>query len=142
MGIFYDQTTIINLAPIALSVTFDGQQQTIPVGESQLAKVAVVYAKNQNPVMGSADADNPSLSGARYLISIKGNKKDRQEPLTKDEWQAHLDAPSRIDTDAFFADRLGHKERFMVRGKGRSVQAKSLFDAGVKARVSEDGTAQ
>lgn len=142
MGIFYEQVVVINLAPISLTVTFDGQQMTMPVGESILPKIVVPYAKNQNPVMGSQDADNPNISGARYLISVKGSKKDRQEPLSEDEWQAHLDAPSRINTEMFFGDRLGQGERMMVRGKGRKVQARSLFDAGVKDRSSEDSTAQ
>ena len=142
MGIFYDQVTIINLAPIPLNVTFDGQTMRVPPGESSVPKVVVPYAKNQNVIMGSADADNPNISGALYLISVKGSKKDRQEPLTKEEWAAHQDAPSRINTEQFFEDRLVPGERVVTRGKGRKVQARSLFDAGVKERVSVDDAAQ
>ena len=142
MGIFYDQVTIINLAPIPLNVTFDGQTMRVPPGESQIPKVVVPYAKNQNVIMGSADADNPNISGALYLISVKGSKRDRQEPLTKEEWAAHQDAPSRINTEQFFEDRLAPGERVVTRGKGRKVQARSLFDAGVKERVSVDDAAQ
>ena len=142
MGIFYDQVTIINLAPIPLNVTFDGQTMRVPPGESQIPKVVVPYAKNQNVIMGSADADNPNISGALYLISVKGSKRDRQEPLTKEEWAAHQDAPSRINTERFFEDRLVPGERVVTRGKGRKVQARSLFDAGVKERVSVDDAAQ
>ena len=142
MGIFYDQVTIINLAPIPLNVTFDGQTMRVPPGESSVPKVVVPYAKNQNVIMGSADADNPNISGALSLISVKGSKKDRQEPLTKEEWAAHQDAPSRINTEQFFEDRLVPGERVVTRGKGRKVQARSLFDAGVKERVSVDDAAQ
>ena len=142
MGIFYDQVTVINLAPISLAVTFDGQTTRVPPGESTLPKVVLPYAKNQNVIMGSHDADNPNISGALYLISVKGSKKDRQDPLTKEEWQTHLDAPSRINTDQFFEDRLAPNEKVITRGKGRKLQARSLFDAGVKDRVSVDDTAQ
>ena len=139
MGIFQDMVTLINLAPIELTVTFDGQTMRLKPGENIVPKLVVGYAKNQNPVMGSQDADNPNMSGALFLVGVKGNKKDRQEPLTKEEWATHRGAPSRIDTDAFFADRLGPKERVMVRGKG-PVQARSSFDAGVRHALSADAT--
>lgn len=128
---------VINLAPIPLRVTFDGQQTSVPVGESQLPRVTIGYAKNQNPINGSADMENPNIAGARYLISLKGRKGERQEPLTEDEWEAHLAANSRWDTDAYFADRLGPKEHVIVRGRGRPVQAKSSFDAGVRVAAPE-----
>ena len=137
MGIFHDTTTVINLAPVPLRVTFDGQSTDIPPGESQLPKVTVGYAKNQNPVPGSADMDNPTISGARYLISVKGNPKDRQTPFTEDEWAIMQGKPSRFDTDAFFEERLGPKEHVITRGRGRKVQAKSSFDAGVRVNSPE-----
>lgn len=137
MGIFHDTITIINLAPIPLNVTFDGQTMRLPVGESVLPKVTVVYAKNQNPVPGSADMDNPTLSGARYLVSVKGKKGDRQEPFTEDEWNEMQGKPSRFNTDEFFAERLGPKEHVITRGKGRGTQAKSSFDAGVRVQSPE-----
>lgn len=137
MGIFHDSVTIINLTPIQLNVTFDGQTMRIPPGESVLPKVTVAYAKNQNPVPGSADMDNPTMSGARYLISVKGAKKDRQEPFTAEEWDAMQGQASRFNTDEFFADRLGPKEHVITRGKGKKVQAKSGFDAGVRVSSPE-----
>lgn len=137
MGIFHDQVTVINLAPVPLNVTFDGQTMRIPVGESQLPRVTVSYAKNQNPVPGSADMDNPTISGARYLIAVKGAKKERQTPFTPEEWDVLQGKPSRFNTDEFFADRLGPKEHVITRGKGRGVQAKSSFDAGVRVTAPE-----
>ena len=137
MGIFHDMTTVINLAPVSLTVTFDGQSTDIPPGESNLPKVVVPYAKNQNPVNGSADMENPNISGARYLISVKGRKGERQEPLSEDEWNEHVAAASRFNTDAYFADILGPKEKLITRGKGRRVQAKSSFDAGVRNAAPE-----
>ncbi len=90
MGIFYEQKIVVNRAPVPLTVRFDGQETVIPVGESPLPVVSLIYAKNQNPIMGSADPTNPSLSGARYLIGVKGQ--DDCTPLTKDEWTAHCEA--------------------------------------------------
>jgi hypothetical protein len=131
--------TLINLAPVELTVTFDGQTMRLAPGENIVPKLVVPYAKNQNPVMGTQDADNPNISGALYLVGVKGSKKDRQEPLSKDEWAAHCGSPSRIDTQAFFADRLGPKERVITRGKGKT-QARSSFDAGVRMPGSSDIT--
>lgn len=137
MAVFHNMTTVINLAPVRLTVTFDGQSSDIEPGETQIPSITVGYAKNQNPINGSADMENPNISGARYLISVKGKKGDRQEPLTEEEWQAHLDAVSRFNTDAFFAETLGPKEKAIVRGRGRKVQAKSSFDAGVRVSSPE-----
>lgn len=138
MGIFHDMVTVINLAPTPLTVTFDGQTTRIPPGESAIPKLVVNYAKNQNPVPGSADMDNPTLSGARYLVSIKGHPTDRQEPFTAEEWDELQGKPSRFNTDEFFAERLGPKEHVITRGKGRKgVQAKSSFDAGVRIASPE-----
>jgi hypothetical protein len=108
----------------------------VPIGESSLPKIVIGYAKNQNPINGSADMENPNISGARYLISVKG-KKDRQEPLTEDEWAEHVGAASRFNTDAYFADILGPKEKVITRGRGRKTQAKSSFDAGVRVSAPE-----
>jgi hypothetical protein len=131
MGIFQDMKAVRNLAPVALNVRFDGQEMSIEPGVTNIPSVSVPYAMNQNPIMGSADADNPNISGARYLIVPVNSKYDR-EPLTKEEWEAHLNRPCRIDEEAFFGDRLGRGEHVIIRGKGRNTQAKSSFDAGVR----------
>jgi hypothetical protein len=142
MGVFHDMVTVINLAPIPLSVTFDGQTTKIPVGESQIPRVTVNYAKNQNPVPGSADMTNPSISGAQYMISVKGYEVDRQTPFTREEWEAFDNKPSRWNVDDHFADQLGPKEHVVIRGtKAKNkVQAKSSFDAGVRVHSPETFT--
>jgi hypothetical protein len=139
MGIFYDMATVINLAPVTLNVTFDGQTLRIPPGESVIPKVTLSYAKNQNPVPGSADMDNPHISGAQYLISVKGSG-DRQEPFTKEEWEAMAGKPSRWNTEDYFADTLDPKDKVITRGKGRKTQAKGSFDAGVHVSSPETFT--
>lgn len=130
MGIFQEMVTVVNRTPISLTVQFDGQCTNVPPGESPLPALVIGYAKNQNPIMGSADPLNPSLSGARYLIGVKGTK-DNCEPLTKEEWKAHCEAASRMDLAELFDDVLLSKEHVEVRGKGRMTQARGRQDKGV-----------
>ena len=137
MGIFHELVVIVNRAPEALTVQFDGQQITLPPGESSIPKMVVSFAKNQNPIMGTHDADNPNISGGQYLVGVKGTK-DNIKFLTNDEWNEHLGQPCRINSDEFFADKLGPKERMFVKGKGKKTQAKSSFDLGVRGS-SEGG---
>ena len=134
MGIFQEMVIVVNRTPVPLNVRFDGQDTVLPPGESALPKVAVGYAKNQNPIMGSADPNNPSLSGARYLLGVKDTHDDCKK-LTKDEWDAHCDAACRMDWKALVED-VGVKpgEHYAIKGKKGGVQAKSAFDQGVRNR--------
>lgn len=136
MGIFYDMAEVINLAPIPLRVTFDGQSIDIPPGKSMLPKVVVAYAKNQNPIRGTQSPNNPTISGAQYLINIAGGK-GRQEPLSQEEWEEHLGQPSRINVEELADEKLGPGEKFMVRGRG-PTQAKSTWDAGVRVTTNQE----
>lgn len=133
MGIFYQMTEVFNRTPVKLNVRFDGQDIEIPPGVSKIPSVAVDYAKNQNPIMGSADANNPFMSGARYLLGIVG--RDECTPLTKEEWTSHLGKPARINMDEYMEDRVPAGHHLEVRGKGRATQAKSSFDAGVRVHA-------
>lgn len=135
MGIFYESRIIFNRAPVPLTVTFDGQSTVLPPGESVLPLVSVNYAKNQNPIMGSADPNNPSISGARYLIGVKGQ--DDCEPLTKAEWTAHCEAACRMDWKDLIEESLKPGEHVVVKGKKNSTQAKNAFDGGVRVRGSD-----
>jgi hypothetical protein len=131
MGIFQTMVTVVNRAPVPLRVRFDGQELDVPPGESQIPAITVDYAKNQNPVMGSADPDNPHISGADYLIGVK-NGRDNIEPLTKEEWEAHLGRPCRINEIELYADKIGPGERLVTRGRARKPAAKSSFDTNVR----------
>ena len=119
MGIFQDMVQVFNRAPEPITVRFDGQQIQIPPGASSIPAVVVPYAKNQNPVMGTQDYNNPGLSGAKYLIGVM-NRKDNCAPLTADEWAAHKGQPCRINTDEMFADMLDSKERVRLVGKRKT----------------------
>lgn len=137
MGVFHDMAQVINLSPVTLTVTFDGQSTDLPPGESVIPRITLPYAQNQNPIFGSADMDNPHITGARYLIVEKGKHGERQEPFTTAEWDIIKDKPSRFDLETFFADTLGPKERVINTGKGRKTQARSSFDAGVRVTAGE-----
>lgn len=123
MGIFHEQVIVVNRAPETLNVRFDGQDINLPPGESAIPKVAVEYAKRQNTIMGSGDPSNPSMSGARYLVGVKG--KDECDPLTKEEWESHTGAPCRLDLELLADDRLGPKEHFETKTKGRSKKTQA-----------------
>jgi len=130
MGIFYDQVKVSNLAPITLNVRFDGSDMRLPPGDSFVPKPAITFAKNQNPIMGSQSPNNPSVTGAKYLIGVYGTK-DRTTPLTKDEWEAHLNSPSRLNVAELANGMLGAKEHFETRGGGPTM-ARSSWDEGVR----------
>ena len=116
MGVFHELVTLVNRTPVNLSVRFDGQETTLKPGENQIPKIAVMCAKNQNPVMGTQSGTNPTLSGAKYLVGVKGTK-DNCKPMTKEEWQDHLEAPSRMSPE-FFQGKLrpGTKDRVILQG--------------------------
>ena len=132
MGIFYEQVVLVNRAPVNLTVMFDGQCKTLVPGENVVPAVVVDYAKNQNPIMGSVDPNNPHVSGGRYLVGVKGGFNEETEPLTEEEWQNHLGRPCRINEEEAFAERYGGdpKARLVVHGKGRKSTANSRHEAG------------
>ena len=133
MGIFYEHQEIINRAPVNLTVTFDGQCKTITPGKNAIPRVSVPYAKNQNPIMGSQDPNNPNIVGAKYLIGVPGEDLPQDcEPLTEEEWADHLDQPQRINAQAAFEEKYGGdpKARLVRQGKGRRTTANSMYEAG------------
>lgn len=136
-GVFQDMVPIVNRSPVVLTVTFDGQTTNVKPGPGFLPSVTINYAKNQNPVMGSVDPNNPAISGGEYLIGVVG--RDNTEIMTKDEWNAHCEAISRVDLKIMLEDELGPGQRVEVRGKGRKTQARNSFEAGVKAAVNGQG---
>lgn len=132
MGIFFEQAVLINRAPINLTVTFDGQAKTLVPGENIVPLVVVDYAKNQNPIMGKQDPNNPNISGGKYLVGVKGGYDEETEPLTIEEWEAHLNRPCRTDEQEAFIERYGGdpKARMVIHGKGRKTTANSRTEAG------------
>lgn len=140
MGIFQQMTKVFNRAPIPLRVRFDGQELDVPPGEYQIPTLSVPFAKNQNPIMGQSDPWNPHISGGKYLIVEVdyAPEADQCVPLTREEWESHLNRPCRIDEQALFESVLGKGERVEVRGKGRRTAARSVFDQHVKQSSGGD----
>lgn len=130
-GIFLEQVELINRAPIDLSVMFDGQSKTLKPGKNFVPRVVVEFAKNQNPIMGSANPYDPHISGAQYLVGL-ADSTDDCTPLTLEEWEAHLNRPCREDEQIVFQDRYGSdpKAKLITYGKGRKSTGRSRSDAG------------
>ncbi len=135
MGIFYSEVDIVNIAPVAITVRFDGQDKNVPPGPSRLASIVIEHAKNQNPIMGSEDPYNPNITGARYLIGVVGTD-DRVEPLTAEEWADHLGQPSRLNHQQLFADKYASdpKAKLVVHGRKGGAPANSRAEAGGSPR--------
>lgn len=135
MAVFQTLVPVFNRAPVPLTVRFDGQEYTIQPGEDKIPDVTVLFAKNQNPVMGSADPNNPHVSGARYLIVEKGDD-GYGMPIPKQEWEDHLDQPQRIDSQSAFREKYGSdpKAKLVTWGKGKKSTANSRYEAGEAPR--------
>src|SRR5690348_2624278 len=120
MGIFQKFVKVYNRAPIRLFVTFDGQREPIDPGFGELPDLTVLFAKNQNPIMGSVDPNNPALNGGRYLVVTEGED-GFGTPMTKDEWESHLKRPCRMDELAAFEENYGSdpKAKLVTMGKGK-----------------------
>jgi len=127
MGIFHELVEVINRAPVDLRVTFDGQTTVLKPGRNSLPKITVDYAKRQNVIMGTADPDNPSMSGAMYLIGVAD--RDDCTPLSPEDWARHTGAPCRLDLEILSEDRLATNEHFEVKNKGRKAQATNRSQA-------------
>lgn len=136
-GVFQDMVPVVNRSPVVLTVRFDGQETQVKPGAGFLPSVVINYAKNQNPVMGSVDPNNPAISGGEYLIGVVG--RDNTDIMTKEEWNAHCEAISRVDLKIMLEDELGPGQRVEVRGRGRKTQARNSFEAGVRAAVNGQG---
>lgn len=137
MGIFYEYVDIVNRAPIALTVRFDGQDITLPPGPGRLPKLVLPFAQNQNPINGTMDPNNPHRSGCKYLIAEVGyNEPEDCEMLTLEQWEDHLKRPCRMDERAAFEERYGTdpKAKLVLLGKGRRSTATSRADAGAAPR--------
>lgn len=119
MAVFHELVELFNRTPVDLSVRFDGQEHTLEPGWNTVPKIVVPFAKNQHPVMGSGDPDNPSIRGTEYLVGQKGTK-DNCLPLTEEEWDAHLGKPCRLNIDDLIVLKPGER---LVRKTGRKVTA-------------------
>lgn len=140
-GVFLQHVKVFNRAPVSLAVFFDGERSALPPGPSEVPAKVVYMAKNQNPVMGSGEADNPHVDGTRYLI-VEESDTGFGEPLTDEEWADHLGKPCRVNEEAAFAEKYANdpKAKLIVRGKGQKSTAKSRYEAGMPIRGNANFT--
>lgn len=118
MGIFHELMEVVNRAPWPLSIRFDGSEMTLKPGKSFIPRQCWGYALNQNPIMGSHDAFNPHIQGARYLIGDPARpEKYPCDKLTKEEIEMQTNNPSRFDYVELMSERLGKREHIEVKGR-------------------------
>ena len=75
LGTFKDSVTLVNRTNRTLNVRFDGEDISIAPGDNPgFPKIAVPYAKKQNPLNGSKHPIDPR----KYisLVGVKGTKDD------------------------------------------------------------------
>lgn len=128
--VFHEMCDVVNRAPENITVRYDGQEITLPPGANRIPVVTVPFGKNQNPVMGSQDPNNPHMGGADYLLGVVGE--DNCALLTAEEWASHLDKPCRHNAQAAFEEKYGGdpKAKMVVLNKGKKSTASSRADAG------------
>ena len=122
MGVFQKFVKVFNRAPCELTVTFDGQQSSIPSGHFQIPDVTLMFAQNQNPIKGTQDPLNPAWDGAKYLVVTEDDPTYGQA-LTEEEWVAIQKRPCRLDEIAAFQERYGRdpKARQILYGRDRTI---------------------
>ncbi len=138
-GVFLQTTKVFNRAPESVFVFFDGERREIPSGYFDLPNVTLYHAKNQNPIMGSGDPNNPHESGTRYLV-VEPHESTYGVALTEDEWNDHLGKPCRVDEQAAFAEHYANdpKAKLVVRGAKKSSTARNRYEAGVGPQGKAD----
>ena len=140
-GVFLQTTKVFNRAPQSVFVFFDGERREIPPGYYDLPNMTLYHAKNQNPIMGSGDPDNPHQDGTRYLVLEPGDE-GYGTPLTPEAWADHLGKPCRVDEQAAFAERYGldTKAKLIVQGAKKSSTARNRYEAGSAPKGNADFT--
>lgn len=118
MGVFQDLVEVVNRCPWNLTIRFDGQEMTLKPGKNLVPSQTVQYALNQNPLMGSQDPDNPTMSGAEYLIGLP-NKAGKYpcEPLDAEQLHAQRNRPSRFNHEELMEPNLAPGEKIAVKGR-------------------------
>jgi hypothetical protein len=103
LGVFRDSVTLVNRTDRNLNVRYDGEDITIVPGENQgFPKIAVPYAKRQNPLKGSKHPIDP-----RIFISMVGVKARPNEKQKDDISPIPLDVLAKADGKLELIDRDG-----------------------------------
>lgn len=103
LGVLKDSITLVNRTSRNLNVRYDGEDITLPPGENPgFPLVAVPYAKNQNPLMGSKHPINP-----RKFISLVGIKAAKGQRQVDDISPIDDETMERADHKLEVIDRTG-----------------------------------
>ena len=119
MGIFFEQCEFINRDCIQRTITYDGQRiylepnytesgELLPDVHNFAPKIVVPYALNQNVVMGSEDATDPSGFESYVVPKVKKRKKGKDTG----EWRYDFSflpskknkAVTRVDLETYLDD--------------------------------------
>lgn len=129
LNFFGDTVTIVNRAPWPINVRWDGRDVVLQPGETPgFPRLAVPYAKNQNPLMGSEDPHDPTKF--QYLVGVRGVKRDICDPLTDEEILQHTTSPQRLNRALMQEERGDSKAREVVRGKKQPPTFQARYDFG------------
>lgn len=78
LGVYRDAVTLVNRTSRSLNVRYDGEDITIQPGENPgFPRVAVEFAKRQNPLMGSKHPHDPRKF--IILVGVKASKGEKQK---------------------------------------------------------------
>lgn len=110
MGIFHEQIEVVNRTSKPLNVRYDGQDMEIEPNYDEagqrlegvvnfIPKVAMSYARAQNPVMGSEDYEDPSAFDCLLGFVPKRGEKLHPSYLVTDFFDVAADAEAK-GTDA------------------------------------------
>lgn len=113
MGVFYEQTEVVNRTSKKLSVRFDGQDielepnyteagELIPDVHNLLPSCTVPYAKSQNVLMGSEDPLDPS--DYQVLIGKVANRKKGEKQVDDLSWCEQSAELTRVKLDEYLDD--------------------------------------
>lgn len=113
MGVFYEQTEVINRTSRVLHVRYDGQDIELQPNydaegkrlkdvQNMLPTVAVPYAKSQNVLMGSENPFDPT--DYEVLVAVVANTKRNQKQKDDISYCEQSNEPTRVRLDDYLDD--------------------------------------
>jgi hypothetical protein len=103
LGVYRDAVTLVNRTSRPLNVRYDGEDITIQPGENPgFPRVAVEFAKRQNPLMGSKHPNDP-----RRFIMLVGVKAAEGQKQKDDITPISDDVLHQADGKLELVDRSG-----------------------------------
>jgi hypothetical protein len=112
LGVYKESVTMVNRTSRPLNVRYDGEDMTLQPGENPgFPRVAVPFARNQNPLMGSKHPINP-----RKFISLVGVKAAPGQKQVDDITPIDEETLERADHKLEVIDRSGEFHNSAMRG--------------------------